>query len=324
MSISLALILVLVSLLGLVWSADRFVTGAVHLASRWGLSALVIGAVVVGFGTSAPELLVSVLSASSGHPELALGNAYGSNIANIGLILALTGLIAPISIHKSVISNIIPELLIATGLCVFTLWDGTVTRLDAALLLGVFSILVYRALRQKPTPVGVPVDLIPEHHDLPLPQKSSLSADIWITLSGLFVLLLAAKGVVSGAVAIATWFGMSDVVVGLTVVAIGTSLPELASSVVAARKNHGDMVLGNILGSNLFNMMAVVGLAGVVSPIPVAPEFLVRDIPVMLAFTVALWGLCYLRRTAALKRPEMFLLLIAYVVYTWVLLQSSS
>ncbi len=233
---ALPLLAVLFGLALLVWSADRFVEGSAATARHYGMPPLLIGMVIVGFGTSAPEMVVSALAASQGNPGIALGNAYGSNITNIALILGLTALISPIAVHSQVLRKELPVLTAVTVLAAWQLWDGEISRLDAGVLLALFAGLmgwtIRQGLRGRSDTLGGEIELEMEVRALPLKR-----ALLWL-LVGLALLIVSSRILVWGAVAIAQGFGVSDLVIGLTVVAIGTSLPELASSLAATRKGE--------------------------------------------------------------------------------------
>ncbi|MEJ2415856.1 MAG: calcium/sodium antiporter [Exilibacterium sp.] len=299
----------------LVWSADRFVEGAASTARFFRMPPLLIGMVIVGFGTSAPEMVVSALAASQRNPGIALGNAYGSNITNIALILGLTALINPISVHSQVLRKELPILTIVTGLTTWQLFDGEITRLDAGILLGVFSGLmgwtIWQSLQKKVDSFGKEIEL--EFEDQPVSIRRAI---VWIVV-GLLLLIISSRILVWGAVQIAHGFGVSDLIIGLTIVAVGTSLPELASSAIAARKGEHDLALGNILGSNLFNTLAVVGIAGMIHPLTVGSELLNRDIFFMLALTLSLFFFGYgFKGGGCINRYEGAILLISYVAYS--------
>ena len=283
----LSFIAIAVGLTLLVWSAGKFVEGSAATAGYFGMPPLLIGMVVVGFGTSAPEMVVSALSATQGNPGLALGNAYGSNITNIALILGITALISPISVHSQVMRKELPILATVTALAAWQVWDGELTFVDALVLLGVFLLLLAWSIRQgmtqKADALGGEIAEEMSYRAMPL-----RNAVLWLIV-GLLLLIVSSRILVWGAVGLALGFGVSDLIIGLTIVAVGTSLPELASSVIAARKGEHDIALGNILGSNLFKTLAVVGIAGTISPMAVAPEVFYRDIAVMAALTLSLF-----------------------------------
>ena len=309
----------------LLWSADRFVMGAAATARHFGMSALLIGMLVVGFGTSAPEILVSILAAAQGNPGLALGNAYGSNIANIGLILGVAALISPLRVHSQVLRKELPILLGFTALAGILLSDGYAGRGDGAILLLGFTLLTIwqiNADRSADPEDSLAVEVREEITSRIVPLKRAL---FWLIV-GLFLLVASSRILVWGAVEIATALGVDDVIIGLTIVAIGTSLPELASTVVAARKNEHDLALGNIIGSNLFNSLLVVPLAVVIAPTETPPELLVRDWTMMAGLTVFLFifGYGFRGREGRINRVEGALFALAYVAYTcWLIARAA-
>jgi len=314
MSLTLAAVAVIGGLLLLVWSADRFVDGAAATALHAGMPTLLIGMVIIGFGTSAPEMVVSAFSAAQGNPGLALGNAYGSNISNIALILGLTALISPITVHSSVVRKELPILLVITILAVGQLFDGSISRLDAWVLLLVFFVLmgwsIHLGMKHRNDSFGsdanVTVDVTP------MPLNKAL---FW-TLLGILLLVASSRVLVWGAVEIARAFGVSDLIIGLTVVAVGTSLPELASALAATRKGEHDLALGNVLGSNMFNTLAVVGIAGAIHPMVVEPVVLWRDCTVMGGLTIALLIFCIgFGRPGRINRLEGVGMLLVYLAY---------
>lgn len=309
-----AIIAVVIGLAVLVWSADKFVDGAVGVAEFCGMSTLLIGMVVVGFGTSAPELTVSVISASQGNPELALGNAYGSNIANIALILGATALISPILMQRSVIRGDLPILIAVSILSIVLVWDGSVVRWNGVLLLVVFALVMgYSIWRELRKAHAEATESVEEESA----EKASLGKSIMWLVLGLALLVASSRALVWGAVEIARTLGVSDLLIGLTIVAIGTSLPELASSIAAARKGENDLALGNIIGSNLFNTLAVVGFAAIISPMDeIEKAVTYRDMPLMTALTVALIVLGFRRKgDGRLNRIAGAILLAIYVGY---------
>ncbi len=312
----LPLLAIVLGLAVLVWSADRFVEAAAAVAHHHQLPPLLIGTVIIGFGTSAPELAVSTLSALEGAPGIALGNAFGSNTANIGLILGLTALINPITVQSQVLRQELPILLGVTALTVGLLWDLQLTRTEALLMLGVFGAVLAWSIRQGMRN-GVDPLATETEAELAAHRMSVGRAWAWV-VAGLVLLVGSSRLLVWGAVTIAQAAGVGDLIIGLTIVAVGTSLPELASCIAAARKNEHDLALGNVLGSNLFNTLAVVGLAGAIAPIATEPALLARDLPIMAAMTVALLilGLGWRDRPGRINRAEGALLVAAYVGYT--------
>lgn len=304
----------------LLWSAERFVVSASELVSRLGMPPLLIGMIVVGFGTSAPELTVSVLASAGGNPGIALGNAFGSNITNIALILGLTAVISPIAVQSSVIRRELPALLGVTALAAWLLLDGEVTRLDAAVLLAVFAALLGWSLRQaRQQPADeLGTDMAQELDQRP--DASPRRSLAWLVV-GLVVLIASSRLLVWGAVEVAQALGVSDLVIGLTIVAIGTSLPELASSLIAARRGEHDLAVGNIVGSNLFNTLMVIGAAGLTHPLPVNDNLLTRDLPVLGGLTLLLLVMGIgIRGPGRINRIEGAVLLAIFVAYTaWLL-----
>ena len=308
-------------LLLLIWSADRFVDGAAATARHFGMSQLLIGIVIIGFGTSAPEMIVSALSALNGNPGIALGNAYGSNITNIGLILGLTALVLPLAVNSQVLKQELPVLIFVTALSAFLIMDGDVLRLDAWILLGIFFIYmgwtIWTGLRNRDDSLVHDVK-----EELQEQEYISLAKALMWVVIGLALLMGSSQLLVWGAVEIARYFGVSDLVVGLTIVAVGTSLPELASSIAAARKNEVDLAVGNIIGSNLFNTLAVVGLAGAISPMYVGQEVFTRDMPVMSVLTILLLVFGFGKK-GQINRIKGLILLLAYIGYNFYLFKTA-
>ncbi len=301
----------------LLWSANWFVDGAAAIARRYRVAPFWIGMVIVGFGTSAPEMLVSVWGAYEGKGGIALGNVVGSNITNIALILGLTVCLRPIAVAGRVVRVELPLLLAVAVVSAGLLWDGHLGRGDAGMLLGVFGVLmgwsVWVARREAQ---GAGLDL-----------GGSVSLDgsqvrrAWGRLAvGLVALLVSARVLVWGAESLALRMGMSELFIGLTVVALGTSLPELAASIAAARRGENEIALGNILGSNLFNSLAVIGVAGLVRPLEASPEILHRDLitQCVVTFALLLFALGW-RQPGRLQRWEGAALLGGYLSYLVVL-----
>ncbi|MBR7069913.1 MAG: calcium/sodium antiporter [Oxalobacter sp.] len=317
----LAFIAVIFGLALLVWSADRFVEGSAATARYFGMPPLLIGMVIIGFGTSAPEMVVSMLAASQGNPGIALGNAYGSNITNIALILGVTALIKPINVNSDVLRRQLPILMVVTLLTIGLLWDHDISRFEAVILLIVFAGLmtwtIGEGLQKKKDTLKSQMELEVSIHAMPIRR-----AIFWLA-AGMGLLIASSRILVWGAVEIAHEFGVSDLIIGLTIVAIGTSLPELASSILAARKGEHDLALGNIIGSNLLNTLAVVGIAGTIHPMMVEPEVLNRDVVAMAALTLLLFVFGYgFKRAGRINRIEGTILLACYVGYTAYLLNT--
>ncbi|RDV24248.1 sodium:calcium antiporter [Alteromonas aestuariivivens] len=314
----LASISILVGLPVLLWSAGKFVGGAAGVAKHFGISPLVIGMVIIGFGTSAPEIIVSIFAAIQGNSGIALGNAYGSNIANIALILGLTALISPIAVRSEIIRRELPILLGVTFIAAWQLLDYNVSKDDAFTLTGLFILLMAWSIWQ-----GMRGDndhLAEEVNEEINADDSTVKTNLIWLLAGLALLIASSRILVWGAVEIATHFGVSDTIIGLTIIAIGTSLPELASSLMAVRKGEHDLALGNVIGSNMFNTFAVVGIAGLIQPMQVEPAFLYRDVTMMVALTIALFVFCIgLKGQGRLNRLEGGAFLLIYLGYTYYL-----
>jgi cation:H+ antiporter len=312
----LAWILVITGIIGLVWSADRFVAGSAALAHSLGVRKIVIGLTVVSLGTSAPEILVSINAALAGNGELAIGNAIGSNIANMGLVLAATALIAAIPVRAHVLREEVPALLFVTLLAGLLLVDGELQGWEGLLLIGMVPVLLYITYRVK---IRHPGELEVEE----IPEMSRAAATLWFFL-GLIVLIASANILVRGAEAIALHWGVSPLVVGLTVVAVGTSLPELAASVASALKGHHDIALGNVVGSNIFNLLAVMSIPGIIGISTMEPAVFHRDYLSMTAITLLLCGAIVLGRRRPLGKVIGAVLLLSYIGYYLLLFRTSA
>ncbi|MFY0992373.1 calcium/sodium antiporter [Halomonas sp. C05BenzN] len=296
---------VLLGFIALLWSAERFVGAAAATAHRAGMSTLLVGMTIVALGTSAPEMVVSVMASLDGIPDLATGNALGSNIANIGLVLGVTALVVPIPVRFSLVRRELPLLLGATGLAGYALANGILGRFDALflVLLLVFSLWwLFRA----DTPDALEVNEIP---DMRLTR-----ALLWLVMT-LMVMVAGSRALVWGASELARGLGVSELTIGLTVVAIGTSLPELAACVASAMKRHHDIAIGNVIGSNLFNLLAVLPIPGMLAPGPIDAAAGERDYRVMLTLTLALGMLLLWQRRGRLGRLPGTLLALGYVGY---------
>ena len=300
----------------LVWSADKFVEGAASTAKHLGMPSLLIGILIVGFGTSAPEMVVSAIAAIEGNPGLALGNAFGSNIVNIALILGVTALISPIVVNSNIVKKEMPLLLGIVLISGYLLLDNTLTFAEGIiLLLGFFALVswsIISALKSKND------TLESEIEDELVENEMSLKAGIFWLVLGLVLLIGSSRLLVWGAVGVAHEFGVSDLIIGLTIVALGTSLPELAASVIAARKGEHDIAIGNVVGSNMFNILAVIGIATIIAPMNNIPlEVLQRDWIVMLVLTIALLIMAYgfKNKEGKITRLEGMILVVCYVAY---------
>ena len=302
----------------LIWGAERFVLGASATARNLGVPPLIVGLTVVGFGTSAPEMLVSGLAAWNGNPGISVGNALGSNIANIGLVIGATALVAPISVHSNTLRREFPLLFVFMTLALLLLIDGYLSLWDGIILIiGMFVMLFWItriALRSRVT------DPMQKEFAEEIPLHMPMwKAGLWLLL-GLALLLLGSRLVVFGAVEIAHWLGISDLIIGLTVIAIGTSLPELAASIMCILKKEDDIAVGNVVGSNMFNLLAVMGIPGLIMPFQVPSEALSRDFVVMFGLTIALFAMSFglggnHGRITRLKGTALLVSFFAYMLY---------
>jgi cation:H+ antiporter len=283
-SIYVAYIAILLGFVGLIWSADRFVAGAAAMAKNMGLAPILIGLTIVSLGTSAPEILVSINAALSNEGSIALGNAIGSNIANIGLVLACTALVAKIPIQRHILKDELPVLIIVTLAAGYCISDARLTRTEGwALLALLIPVMVYLIIRK--TKDLSPKEKALEQEDIP--EMPTAKAVFWFVV-GLVILIISSKILVSGAKTTAEHFSVSPLIIGLTVLAVGTSLPELAASIASALKGHHDIALGNIIGSNIFNLLAVMSLPGIIQPLSTDPAIFHRDYATMGALTLIL------------------------------------
>lgn len=273
----------------LLWSADRFVTGAASLARNWGMSPMLIGLTVVSLGTSAPEILISFTASLVGASGIAVGNAIGSNIANIGLVLGVTALVAPLPVRSALMRKEFPILAIVTGLAGVLIFDLSLDRIDGLVLLAGLVVAMYLLVHFQPPPQAAE-ELASEEQEME--HLTTRRAVFWFSV-GLLLLVLSSRVLVWAATDIALLLGVSDLVIGLTIVAIGTSLPELAASITSALKGHHDIAIGNVIGSNIFNLLAVMAIPGIIAPYEFAPELLWRDYGLMLTMTLLLLFLAY-------------------------------
>lgn len=278
---------VILGLILLIWSADQFVDGAASLAQHWGVSPLIIGMFIIGLGTSAPEMLVAATAAFQGNAEIGIGNAIGSNITNITLVLGATALIVTLPIQSNILMKELPLVLIAGLLAWLLLNDGYFSRLDGAILL--FSLfatigwMFYASKKAKKNHDPLIQETIEE-----IPTEMPFKKALFLMVMGLILLMVSSKMLVWGASSIASELGISDLVIGLTIIAIGTSLPELAATISSARKGETDLAIGNIVGSNLFNTLGVLAIPGLIAPSVVTPSILSRDMPIMIGITILL------------------------------------
>jgi cation:H+ antiporter len=313
---------VIAGLVLLIWGADRFVHGAAAAARNLGVTPLMIGLTIVAFATSAPEILVSIDAAIIGKAGLAFGNAIGSNIVNIGLVLGCVALIRPIELQSVTLQREMPALLAVTLLTVSLFLDSYLSRIDGLVMLtGLVIVMIWLA---RLGTRSAPSDPIKQDFEAEIPEGVSMRmAIIWL-LIGLGTLLVGAHLLVDGSVAIAEYLGVSEVVIGILLVAFGTSLPELAVSVVSAMRGEYGLAIGNIVGSNIFNLLAVIGIAATIAPTPMPPSVLSLHIFVMVAFTLVLFAMTYdYDGKSRLSRIEGAALLIAFIAYdSYVVLQN--
>lgn len=290
----------------LLTGGELLVRGASGIARGFGISPMVIGLTVVGFGTSSPELLVSLQAALAGQPGLAIGNVIGSNIANILLILAAAALIAPMPITLQHSGRDLVLVMASSATVWLMLWNGVVSRFEGLLLLAglaVFLVLAFRSGEPRPLAAAM--------------KPPPMGRSVLFTLAGLVLLVLGARFLVDSASEIARGFGISEAVIGLTIVAVGTSLPELATSVIAAFRRHSDIAVGNVLGSNVFNICGILGLTALVTPVPADPRFATIDMPVVMALAIGLTVIA--ARFGNISRPMAGGMLGLYAVYLLVL-----
>lgn len=316
--IAVAFAAILAGFAGLVWSADRFVAGAAAIAKSFGVTPLVIGLTIVSFGTSAPEVMVSINASIRNAGQLAVGNAIGSNIANIALVLGVTLLVSAVPLRKHIIRHELPVLLLVTAVAGALLFDRSLARWESTLFLAALTPVVFYLVKSKRAEL-TSAEIAEELDDVPgMPRRRAL---LWFAV-GLVILILSADILVWGAKTTAESFGVSQLVIGLTVIAVGTSLPELAASVMSALKGHHDIAVGNIIGSNIFNLMAVMAIPGVIRPLPLDDAIFYRDYLAMLGVTLllALTIAAKLLFTKSAAGPHMgrvigAILLILYVGY---------
>ncbi|MGL0815789.1 calcium/sodium antiporter [Vibrio vulnificus] len=308
-----AVALLIVGLILLVWSADKLVFGSAALARNIGISPLVIGMTILAMGSSAPEMMVSATAALDGKTDTAVGNVIGSNIANIALILGITALVRPLSINSAVVRRELPLMIGVTVLAGILLWDSHLGFYEGVLLFVLFTLFLVAMLQisRREQKTG---DAFLEEQESEIPQGvSNPKAAMWIVI-GLILLPLAADMLVDNAVIIAKYFGMSDLVIGLTIIAVGTSLPELAASLAGALKGEDDMAVGNIIGSNVFNILAVMGIPGILNPSFISEYAMGRDFWVMLAISLLLVVMA-LGKSRRISRTEGGILLTCFIGY---------
>ena len=300
----------------LIWSADEFTNNGAKIANIFKISPLIIGLLIFGFGTSAPEMLVSGLAAYEGHPELSIGNAFGSNIFNIALVLGITTIILPIKVKQDILKKEWLYLMASTLVAGILIWDGHLSIADGLILLGLLAVfLIYTFVASKTGDHQ-------EFDNLGIEVKQDQVKKVWLMLTISFVVLLvSAKLVVWGGTELAALFGVSDLLIGLTVVALGTSLPELAVSISSALKKQHEMVVGNIIGSNLFNTVGVLAIPSLILPFDVPMEVINRDYPFMIGLTILLFVFSYkFKKEGVITRLEGVLLLVVLAIYLYILI----
>lgn len=318
--LTLDVLLLVIGIAVLYFGAEWLVRGSARLASSLGVSPIVVGLTVVSFGTSAPELVVCTVAAWGGNPDLAIGNVMGSNLANIGLILGLTSIVRPLEVQSRVVWREMPVMLIITVALYPMAWDLEISGGDGAILLlalAAYLLFVFQSVESE-TP-----DVLGEYEDFIKAAGEDESqlrlADVGLVIAGSGGLVLGGYCIVEGAVQVASALGISQVVIGLTVVAVGTSLPELATSLVAAARHESDIAVGNVIGSNIFNLAGILGTASVVESIPVQPTVLTEELPVLLFVSVLLFPV--LRSGWRIRRWEGVILVGAYVASGFILLR---
>jgi len=320
--------ILLIAFTVLVWSADKFVLGASSLAKNLGVSPMIIGLTIVAMGSSAPEMMVAAAASLQGSPDTAIGNAIGSNITNIALVLGISVLIKPLIVSSSTIKQELPLLLIFSLLAYWILIDNTFTFFEGiALMVGFFgfiSVLLIKAIKQRKDNKVDDKMILEAEQDLP--EATSTGKSIFWLVAGIGLLILSSHFLVDSSIFIAKAYGISDLVIGLTIIAIGTSLPELAASIASILKKEDDLAMGNIVGSNIFNILAVLPFAGIIAPGAINPEASIRDIPIMLGITSLLFILCFSRKSGSfrLTRLKGALLLLCFCAYQTLLFSQTT
>ncbi|WP_233010419.1 calcium/sodium antiporter [Rheinheimera faecalis] len=309
-------IFLVVGLVLLVVGADLLVKGAARLAGSFGIPALVIGLTVVAFGTSAPELAVSVKAAYSGQAELAIANAVGSNIFNVLFILGAAAMISPLIISRQLIRQDVPIMVLVSVIALLMTLDGSISRLEAAILFAGLLSYTWFLFRQGKAKGA---DTVDEEVEAMLKSNTPAWQNVLLVVGGLILLVLGARWLVESAVEIARAWGINEAVIGLTIVAAGTSLPEVVTSIVATIRGERDIAVGNVVGSNIFNILCVLGISGLVSPIPLVAgeQMAMVDIPVMVGVAVLCVPLFFIG--SVLNRMEGLLFMLLYIAYTWYL-----
>lgn len=314
-----AFVFVVIGLVGLIIGGELLVRGAVSAAKSFGISPMVIGLTIVGFGTSSPELVTSVQAAVSGSSGIAIGNVVGSNIGNVLLILGIAALLVPITVDPAAFKRDGTMMFVATGLCLGTVLIGDIGR-----MMGVFFLLVlvgyltFTLMQEMRTPITPAVAVYEAKVESVTGADYGLGKSLGMTIAGLVITIFGARYLVSGAVTLAQSMGVSETVIGLTIVAIGTSMPELVTSLIAVRKGQGDLALGNVLGSNIFNILGVMGITAIIPPMKVPAVIVVLDVWIMCAAAILL--IVFARTGWRIGRREGGAMLTCYLGYLlWLL-----
>jgi len=315
----IAIIQLVAGFLLLVWGADRLVAGASATARNLGVSPLIIGLTIIGFGTSAPELVVSAVASLKGNSGLAIGNAIGSNIANMGMVLGATALIYPLRMESTALKREYPMLLLVMLVCFFMALDEVYSRLEGwILLIGLLAVVIWIIRIGLHRPLSDP---LAEEFDAEIPKDIPTKIAVFWLMVGLIVLPISSTFLVDGAITIARILDVTDTVIGLTVVAVGTSLPELATAITAALHKEDDLAIGNIIGSNIFNLLGVLGIAAVIHPVDLLPIILARDFPALFLITGALYLMASdFRGPGRIGRRSgsvLLLMFVGYVIMVW-------
>jgi len=315
----IASVIIVLGFLGLIWGADKFVSGASGLARNLGVSPLLIGLTIVAFGTSAPEIFSSAVAAMQKKPELAIGNAFGSNLFNVGIALGIAALIKPLKAPESMLNRELPALLLVTVITGILIADLQLDLLDAILLIMITVFFIYRLLKQQIKSTKASLET-PEQEST---RMKSLKAVAYLTI-GLLILVISAEALVQAASNIAEALGVSASIIGLTIVALGTSLPELAASVTCVLKNQDELAIGNIVGSNILNLLAVLPFPGIFAPGLIEANLFYRDFSIVTFLTILLCFFCYrsIKKEIHIGRGSGIIFLLIYCGWFTVMLNS--
>lgn len=297
----------------IVYGADRFVVGAAATARNFGIPPLIIGLTIVGLGTSAPEILIAIEASIGGNTGLAMGNAIGSNITNITLILGITAITVPLVVKSEILKREFPILFAAMLVVIILISDGQLSKLDGILMIIGLTVIMYWIVNVALSRRGDPIDA---EYEAEIPKDISNGVAVFWLIFGMILLIISSKLLVWGAVGIAGLMGISQLVIGLTIIAIGTSLPELAASVISAKRNEPDIAIGNVIGSNMFNLLAVMAVPGLLHPGDVPAMVLSRDYIIMTVVTLILFAMAFgFRGPGQINRVEGFALLFIFIAY---------